>query len=160
MSHSTLHRPSTKVIPPPFTNPPPLAFDGGDSNFYRYIRDDPTNATDPSGLKPDEEVPKLNIEFQPIYTFNPPEDSKAKNTGAFIWPISWVLSKQSATGGYVIQHVKITLKGDKPKNWPGDAELDYYEAWQFDANNNRTEELGMPAADIKQLKDEGIDVSR
>lgn len=29
----------------------PLGFEAGDANFYRYVGDDPTNATDPSGLK-------------------------------------------------------------------------------------------------------------
>lgn len=28
----------------------PLAFDAGDANFYRYVGNNPTNATDPSGL--------------------------------------------------------------------------------------------------------------
>ena len=27
----------------------PLGFDAGDGNLYRYIANDPTNATDPSG---------------------------------------------------------------------------------------------------------------
>ena len=30
----------------------PLGFDAGDSNLYRYVNNGPTNATDPSGLKP------------------------------------------------------------------------------------------------------------
>jgi hypothetical protein len=29
----------------------PLGFDAGDGNLYRYVANDPTNATDPSGLK-------------------------------------------------------------------------------------------------------------
>ena len=29
----------------------PLGFDGNDANLYRYVGNDPTNATDPSGLK-------------------------------------------------------------------------------------------------------------
>jgi hypothetical protein len=29
----------------------PLGFDAGDGNLYRYVKNDPTNATDPSGLK-------------------------------------------------------------------------------------------------------------
>ena len=34
-----------------WTSEDPLAFDAGDSNFYRYVQNNPTNATDPSGLK-------------------------------------------------------------------------------------------------------------
>jgi hypothetical protein len=30
----------------------PLGFDAGDSNLYRYVKNGPTNATDPSGLEP------------------------------------------------------------------------------------------------------------
>ncbi len=28
----------------------PLAFRGGDTNLYRYVHNDPTNRTDPTGL--------------------------------------------------------------------------------------------------------------
>jgi len=34
-----------------FTSRAPLGFYGGDSNLYRFVGNDPTNATDPSGLK-------------------------------------------------------------------------------------------------------------
>jgi RHS repeat-associated protein len=33
-----------------WTSQDPLGFDAGDPNLYRYVRNDPTNATDPSGL--------------------------------------------------------------------------------------------------------------
>jgi hypothetical protein len=36
-----------------FTSYDPLGFGAGDPNLYRYVKNDPTNATDPSGLEPD-----------------------------------------------------------------------------------------------------------
>jgi hypothetical protein len=35
----------------------PLGFEAGDANLYRYVGNDPTNATDPTGLKPDAKDP-------------------------------------------------------------------------------------------------------
>ena len=37
----------------------PLGFDAGDSNFYRYVTDNPTNATDPTGLDEKEALRRL-----------------------------------------------------------------------------------------------------
>jgi len=34
-----------------FINRDPIAYAGGDANLYRYVRNSPTNATDPSGLE-------------------------------------------------------------------------------------------------------------
>jgi hypothetical protein len=35
-----------------FTSEDPMGFDAGDPNLYRYTGNDPTNATDPSGMEP------------------------------------------------------------------------------------------------------------
>jgi RHS repeat-associated protein len=35
-----------------WTSQDPLGFDAGDANWYRYVSNDPTNASDPSGLAP------------------------------------------------------------------------------------------------------------
>ena len=35
-----------------WTSQDPVGFDAGDSNLYRYINNDPTKTTDPSGLDP------------------------------------------------------------------------------------------------------------
>ena len=37
-----------------FMEEDPLGFAGGDLNLYRYVKNEPTNATDPSGLSPDD----------------------------------------------------------------------------------------------------------
>lgn len=50
MSRSTLLRPSRKARAQCYIRCLPLAFDAGDSNFYRYVGNNPTNATDPRGL--------------------------------------------------------------------------------------------------------------
>jgi RHS repeat-associated protein len=41
-----------------FISQDPIAFEAGDANLYRYVGNGPTNATDPSGLEPDEIIPK------------------------------------------------------------------------------------------------------
>jgi hypothetical protein len=41
---------------PAFLASPPLGFRGGHMDLYRYVGNDPTNATDPTGLKPSESV--------------------------------------------------------------------------------------------------------
>jgi hypothetical protein len=50
MPQSTTRRPCHEVILPRLRHFAPLAFDAGDANFYRYALNNPTNATDPSGL--------------------------------------------------------------------------------------------------------------
>jgi len=45
-SHSRNYDPMTAK----FLSPDPIGFSGGDSNLYRYVRNNPTKFTDPSGL--------------------------------------------------------------------------------------------------------------
>jgi hypothetical protein len=51
MASPSLTRHSTKVNDGCLTQNLPLAFDAGDANFYRYVGNNPTNLTDPSGLQ-------------------------------------------------------------------------------------------------------------
>jgi hypothetical protein len=46
----------------------PLAFEAGDSNLYRYVQNDPTNATDPLGLKLMVAGKELTKVTDPAYT--------------------------------------------------------------------------------------------
>jgi hypothetical protein len=46
-----------------WTTEDPIRFEAGDANLYRYVKNDPTNATDPSGLKEDF-VSKRQLNFQ------------------------------------------------------------------------------------------------
>jgi hypothetical protein len=105
----------------------PDAFAAGDVNLSRYVRNDPVDATDPSGLldvslaaKPASE-PFLNAE-----------------TGSYIVPISWQLSKNAgADGGLIIQLVteKFTLWDASGKSL-GTYNKKYYEAWLVPPGKN------------------------
>lgn len=134
----------------------PLGLYGGDTNLYRYVGNDPTNAIDPSGLA-EEKKPELHasrVAARPYPTMG----------GNFYWPLLWNVkvpgnpndAANDKNGGWVLQHVIITFKvknraGDKvlakdlkvakdktmkdivgASFWKDDNTLDYWEAWRID----------------------------
>jgi uncharacterized protein RhaS with RHS repeats len=74
-----------------FLEEDPIGFAAGDPNLFRYVRNSPTNATDPSGLQ--EAVPQLSIKTlvdKPLVGIN----------GSVYWPVEFKLSKKAlAVGG-------------------------------------------------------------
>jgi RHS repeat-associated protein len=68
-----------------WTSQDPLGFDAGDDNLYRYVGNDPTNVTDPSGLE-DQKLP-LHVRFKN-------KDKKEKEIGEI--DVSWDDAKMPA----------------------------------------------------------------
>jgi RHS repeat-associated protein len=63
-----------------FISQDPIGFGGGDANLYRYVKNSPTNATDPSGLLEDPLVAPLN---------GIPAVENADQSGSLFNPFSW-----------------------------------------------------------------------
>ena len=71
----------------------PIGFAAADPNLYRYVRNNPVNATDPSGLL------KAETRFGPT----------GGDYGAFVWAINWKLARPAGrNGGVILQRVKVT----------------------------------------------------
>jgi RHS repeat-associated protein len=119
-----------------------LGFGAGDCNLYRYAKNGPTTATDPSGLDATcvaawtvgwaarQIVPGLTAEEvgPPVLGFG----------GAFVWPIRWKLTSPAPNDGYIIQHVYVTFKMDKGNHPGNDGKWDYFEVWPVKAGQIRT----------------------
>jgi RHS repeat-associated protein len=56
-----------------WTSQDPLGFDAGDANWYRYVRNDPSNATDPTGFKPIEWKGKVGENWGDKDNWDPPQ---------------------------------------------------------------------------------------
>jgi RHS repeat-associated protein len=120
----------------------PIGFDAGDSNLYRYVKNEPTTFTDPSGALPCFPgffLPGPQLSAQSVS--GPRRVPGAEKNGGFIWGIKWSLSRPSdpVQGGFVVQHVVVTIKTKKNgKAFPdfrdplGD--LDWWEYWPVKAN--------------------------
>ncbi|WP_200415105.1 RHS repeat domain-containing protein [Arcobacter sp. FWKO B] len=52
-----------------FISPDPISYQSGDTNFYAYVNNNPINLTDPSGLKPQVNIPNSDVVGN-IYTKN------------------------------------------------------------------------------------------
>jgi RHS repeat-associated protein len=103
----------------------PTGFGAGDSNLYRIVGNDPTNATDPSGLAPELLAHTTVGPIKGIY-------------GQFQWGINWSLSEKTPTGGFIVQHVDITLHYDKTLGKPeSQSELNYYEIWRVPPHDDK-----------------------
>ncbi len=100
----------------------PLGFDGGDTNLYRYVRNNPTNQTDPEGLA----APGLTVKqtFAPVLGY----------FGSFVWGVEWKLTQNTTKGGVIIQYLNVTFnvtnaKDKKVRIRADDNKWSYFEAW-------------------------------
>ena len=115
----------------------PLGFDAGDSNLYRYVRNAPPQAVDPSGL--DHTLLAVAIAKPAGFIL-----------GSFIWPIQWrIKPKAGPIGGYILQHLDITFdvkdKNGQKLTHPSDTGHDsYWEAWRIDKNQTTSQSGGIP----------------
>jgi RHS repeat-associated protein len=71
----------------------PEGFDAGDPNLHRYLGNGPTNAVDPSGLKP-----------KPTLGYKPGPGPLAGKYGAFVWPILW---EPKGEEGVILQRIDV-----------------------------------------------------
>jgi len=117
-----------------------LGFGAGDGNLYRYVHDEPTNATDASGMQ---EQSPLSIE--PGIVVRGPY-------GQFAWPIRWKLSKESA--GWVIQ--ELTIK--ETVNDKTIIDVHYYEAFKFKKGQLDSDywkqQAEMAVSELKKFEDD------
>ena len=144
----TKTRPEARSVP---RRQAPCGFDAGDGDLYRYVGNDPTNATDPTGLDP-------NVKPVPVF---PP---KAGNYGAFIWPIKWSLDKD-ASSGTIMQRIDVKVNimqkgangGIGPAPWGlrfkggGQIFKHWYETWQV-TNGKVDDESAVLATEDKDAK--------
>ena len=109
----------------------PLAFTADDSNLYRYVANNPVNATDPLGLER-----TLSCKTR----INEADIVANRKCGSVAWPIRWILSEKTKKGGVIVQHVKVTLnitdcecppKAVNSDCWGGKA-TEFWEAWLVD----------------------------
>src|SRR5262249_912207 len=64
----------------------PLAYDARDSNLYRYVRNDPTNRMDPSGLQDEKLLPAPDVKFATFGdSYNELSDAEKKNFEKLIY---------------------------------------------------------------------------
>jgi RHS repeat-associated protein len=131
----------------------PLGFGAGDSNFYRYVKNDPTDLRDPSGLVGGPGVYHLG-EFWPYSHENVPqfggEESplaaapslkidvleKANMVEARTGQMKVKWQPQNVKkGGFVIQHLTVYREYCKKKDGKVIKEqvASYWEAWEVDA---------------------------
>jgi RHS repeat-associated protein len=111
-----------------FESNDPMMFAAGDSNLYCYVLNNPTNNTDPSGLK---------IEFS-CTKFSGPTPLKC---GHALWRIVWSL--KGAKAGAIVQQVRLSfdvrdcsdcLNRIAPKGKP--MASTWWEAWLYDPNKD------------------------
>ncbi len=88
-----------------WTQVDPMGFAAGDNNLYRYVGNDPTNTTDPTGLVAPPVPPVvLTQQLLPPTTVNP---ITVKPDGQFTWGVQFKLSSPSGpNGGLIIQRVQ------------------------------------------------------
>jgi hypothetical protein len=80
----------------------PLGFDAGDANLYRYVNDNPTNATDPHGL-------------EELFQFKKEEFIKGVR-GAFAYPFRLVPKKVPNEKGFILVEVGVAVNDLNEKN--------------------------------------------
>jgi RHS repeat-associated protein len=147
-----------------WTSQDPMGFGAGDANLYRYVGNDPTNETDPSGL--------THLSYVSV---TPPVLGKF---GAFVWPIKWRVDNDRAIGA-IMQRIDLDWnitgyprdpnKGSFPVNPHYAQDLkrqkSWYEAWPVSdgkaLNNDQIKGiLGSPFAGkpdlVKIYNDDGI----
>jgi hypothetical protein len=130
----------------------PIGFEAGDGDLFRYVGNDPSSLTDPTGMAP-------NVEPTQVY---PP---KAGDYGAFIWPIVWDL-KGAKGDGVILQKIDVDFEIRKeakgnvgPAPWGSfligkvgsDKWHHWYEAWPV-KNGEVEKEYRDPAMSKEQYK--------
>lgn len=95
----------------------PMGFEAGDSNLYRYVGNDATNATDPSGMAPPfvpppAMTPTLTFTQGTIQGIDDPKVTTRPKWGAFLDPITWSIANRPADfkGGIIIQKIVQTWR--------------------------------------------------
>jgi uncharacterized protein RhaS with RHS repeats len=69
-----------------FISEDPLAFGGGDVNFYAYVHNDQTNLNDPLGLLPGDKYPSAKCAgWNAVNDYNPTSIEQNKEYGGFIY---------------------------------------------------------------------------
>jgi RHS repeat-associated protein len=69
-----------------FISEDPLAFGGGDVNFYAYVRNDPVNLFDPFGLRPGDKYPNAKCAgWNAVNDYNPTSIAENREYGGFIY---------------------------------------------------------------------------
>ena len=138
----------------------PILFGGGQPNLYEYVGNDPTNATDPTGLvNPRATSPQVQVI---------PGDVKILPTGygGFNWASTFKLSKKSHAkyGGLIIQRVqREVLLFDKLGRYirtDKNSSLDYFQVWRVLPEETTPNTRGMVTAEggdyEKTIKDAGF----
>jgi RHS repeat-associated protein len=110
------------------------------TNLYQYALDNPSDRDDPLG-----EAPELTAS-----TVKGPIPGKC---GDFAWYIDWSLTKPSAMGGWIIQHIQATFTAQtcKGKEITLHAPWDYWEAWGVPKKETRPNEQKVVGFDDQYL---------
>jgi RHS repeat-associated protein len=157
-----------------WTSEDPIVFGAGDPNLRRYVGNNSTNGTDPSGLIA---FPQSLLLYIPrdiyvkdgrtgkifVYSLPPALEYPALTGeavtpatpgkwGAFEYPIKWAVSQPPGkNGGVIIQHVVISVEIDG-KLLPGKGR-DYWEAWEVKQKGDKAQVI---YPDLSYLKEYGV----
>jgi RHS repeat-associated protein len=117
------------TLPGRWISEDPSRFVAGDSNLYRYVRNQTQLLLDPAGLAPNPS-PKTSY------------PAKVGEWGSYTWGITWHLDSPAAQDGYIVQFVSkyyLIEPYDGPV-YEGLAEkTNYYEAWRVSKGNTETD---------------------
>jgi uncharacterized protein RhaS with RHS repeats len=68
-----------------FISKDPIAFRGGDTNLYRYVQNNPTNLTDPFGLRPGDKFDTVELAVTDAFAYiNPRSNAESVEYGGWI----------------------------------------------------------------------------
>jgi RHS repeat-associated protein len=117
-----------------WANEDPSGIFADDTNLYRYVQNQATLLTDPTGL-----VAQLSAKTTiPI---------QLGEFGEFVWGIKWKLSEASKNGGWIIQRVRhkftVTKDGQPRSDVRGTRSHDFYEAWYVE-KGSKERDLNYP----------------
>jgi RHS repeat-associated protein len=94
----------------------PLGYIDG-PNLYGYVKDNPVNSYDPYGAA----APALpRVLPAPRLTAEEVAPPTARNCGGFEWGIRWRLNRDTARGGWIVQHVSVRFDVRYCDNTPVD----------------------------------------
>jgi hypothetical protein len=148
-----------------WTSQDPSGFAPGDSNLYRYVKNDPINTVDSTGLAG---CDSLQIEVK----VKPAAGAATGWDGAFAWPVDYELSAPAdpKKGGWIIQHVVMTYSDRDTKTFKEKIhpffrgkrdEMDYWEAWRIDPKAKASDAKGpLAPADVALLTADGVTVPK
>jgi len=126
----------------------PIVFQAADAYLYRYVRNNPVNVIDPSGLQgtneegicaeaPEETA--VSLKAQKVL------GPAAGENGAFVWMVTWDVQPKANKdrGGWVIQHIKMkyNITG---KDITERIDGDWYEAWRVEPGTTDVEKPHVP----------------